>query len=56
MNHGKSTSKNVSQKQEACDKCQEKPVITSYGKILCASHGLEHMKEMEKTKKNGIYF
>lgn len=52
----KLTSKNASQKQEVCDRCDEKPIIHSYGKLLCAKHGLEHLKEIEKTKKNGIYF
>lgn len=52
----KSASKNLSPKREVCDKCEKTPVIHSYGKILCAKHGLEHLKELGDIKKHGIYF
>ena len=56
----KSTSKNVSQtssqKPEVCTRCGEKALIKGYGMLLCAKHGLEYLKDMNRTKKHGILF
>ena len=71
MTQNKSTlrntsSKNVSQMQEVCEafvtkenrttKCGEPALIKTYGKTLCAKHGLEHLKDLNKIKKHGIPF
>ena len=52
----KKTLKSASPKQGHCDKCQNVALIVSYGKTLCAIHGLKHLKELDKTKKHGIPF
>ena len=71
MTQNKSTlksasSKNVSQMQEVCEafvtkenritRCGEPALIKTYGKTLCAKHGLEHLKDLNKIKKHGILF
>ena len=56
MTQSKSTLKSVSQTQEVCDKCNKPALIKTYGKTLCANHGLEHLKDLNKIKKYGIPF
>ena len=53
MTQSKSTLKSVSQTQEVCDKCDKPALIKTYGKTLCANHGLEHLKDLNKIKSMG---
>jgi hypothetical protein len=56
MTQNKSTLKSASQTREVCDKCDETALIKTYGKNLCANHGLEYLKDLNKIKKHGIPF
>ena len=43
-------------KENRTTKCGEPALIKTYGKTLCAKHGLEHLKDLNKIKKHGIPF
>jgi hypothetical protein len=39
-----------------CDECNQPAMIASYGKYLCGTHGLQHLKSLKKILLEGIKF